>query len=183
LCLGHQLVVGEKGLANSAFEGIIFTFSGQFNPVDSPLGYVDIQSGWFQHTANPRSKYWGYDLLPIPSALEFSQARAVHISNCTFHHMGASALAFGPGSQFCTVSHSSFLDISGTAISLGGIYDESEIDLSLQSANLSISDCKISEAAVEWHSAAGIFIGFSRGTQVLHNRLRNLSYSAVSLSW
>ena len=97
--------------------------------------------------------------------------------------MGASALAFGPGSQHCAVSRCKFADISGTAVRFGGIADLHEPNPALQTANLSISDCEIELAAVEFHSCAAIMVGYSRETRIVHNRLSNLSYTGISLNW
>lgn len=38
--------------------------------------------------------------------------------------MGATALTFVDGSQFNTVSHNEFTDISATAVQIGGVIDE-----------------------------------------------------------
>jgi hypothetical protein len=55
---GRRLVVGAAGLTNVSFVGLAFEHSGQYTPTDSPLGFVDIQAGWYQSTPNKTSKYW-----------------------------------------------------------------------------------------------------------------------------
>ena len=55
---GHRLVVGAAGLTNVTFTALAFEHSGQYTPTDSPLGFVDIQAGWYQSTPNKTSKYW-----------------------------------------------------------------------------------------------------------------------------
>jgi hypothetical protein len=68
-------------------------------------------------------------------------------------------------------------------VRLGGIYDLAERNPALQTANLTITDCDIGSVAVEFKSCAAITVGYTRGTAITHNRLRNLQYSGVSLSW
>ena len=57
----------------------------------------------------------GYNLSPVPAVLDFTRSNAISFRNCSFRSLGASALAFGAGSQHCSVSGSSFVDVSGAA--------------------------------------------------------------------
>ena len=92
------------------------------------------------------------------------------ITDCHFRHIGASALSIDGGSSNVSVSESTFSDISGSAIRLGGVasWEESH-DSELHARNNLISN-----AAIEYHGAVGIQMGYVRNSSVEHNTLSDL---------
>eukprot|EP01052_Picozoa_sp_SAG31_P012137 SAG31_NODE_702_length_12723_cov_4.100206_5_plen_868_part_00 len=180
----EQLLISSTGLANITLTDIIFEHAGQFDPISTPLGFVDVQAGYHQSGPPvPESPYWGYNLEPVSAALRFQASHNVVITNCTFQHLGSSGIAFEAGSQNCTVEHSTFFDISGSALLLGGIYDSSERDTTKQTAGQTVADSVFIDVAAEFHSCACIMVGYSRNTRLLHNLMWRLPYTGISLSW
>ena len=172
------------GLRNVSFRGMGFAHGGVFDPIATPMGFVDVQAAYYQYgPPAPKSPYWGYDLAPIPAAVRFVGATRVTFANCTFSRIGSNALSFGVGSQDCGVSTTVFADVSGSAVRVGGIHNEMEADAGKQTANVSVVDCTITNAAAEFQCAPAVTIGYARDVSVLHNLIKDVAYSGVSLSW
>ena len=56
-------------------------------------------------------------------------------------------------------------------------------NISQQDINNSVSDSVITRVAREFRGSPGVFIGISHGTELIHNEISFLPYSAVSVGW
>ena len=102
---------------------------------------------------------------------------------CTFTRLGACGVSFEGGSQNNTISHSVFSDISASAVSIGRTNTYNLTDRSKHDADNSVTDCKISNVATEFHGAPGVAVFYARGVSLVHNEISNLPYTAVSIGW
>jgi hypothetical protein len=56
-------------------------------------------------------------------------------------------------------------------------------NISQQDINNSVSDSVITRVAREFRGSPGVFIGISHGTELIHNEISFVPYSAVSIGW
>eukprot|EP00750_Incisomonas_marina_P033018 INCI9524.2.p1 GENE.INCI9524.2~~INCI9524.2.p1 ORF type:complete len:323 (-),score=40.45 INCI9524.2:278-1246(-) len=161
--------------------GLVFEYATWSDP-SKGSGYVEQQSGALVNYPQP-SSCTDYLWDPMPSNVVFHHTTGVMISNCTFRHLGAGAVQFDNGAHANVVTGSQFYDVSGAAIQLGR-YDTFNItDVDQQEVQNTFQDNRIENVATEYHGNAGISIGYSRDTRVIHNSIQNVTYSGISIGW
>ena len=103
---------------------------------------------------------------------------------CTFQHLGGSGLGLAAGTRDITVSRSSFHDISASAIIIGGVEDWAETATSKQTSGNKVADCTIGASiGMEYHGSPAILALVTAGTTLEHNRIFEVSYTALSIGW
>lgn len=163
------------------------------------IGYVDTQSGWaciygespiagYPINSSAGTPYLGCgdaisgQLSAVPGTLHIHGAYDISVRNCTFMHLGRSAIVTDAGSQNITLEDNVIADVSGGAISLGNtsqpMLSPSKIDSSLV-----VTRNHIRSTGQEFLGAAGIFAGYVAHTQIRSNDIANTSNGAVTLGW
>ena len=120
---------------------------------------------------------------PTPSAVQVKSSQRVRFKNCSFTRLGSSGLSFSGGSQSNSIEASYFEDISGTAITIGGVNTSTEKDQDRHDVDNSVEDCIITNVGREWLGTCGITAFFSRGTLISHNRVSHVPYTGISIGW
>ena len=120
------------------------------------------------------------------SAVTVRNANEVYFTNCTFQHLGATALDY-ESIESGKIEHCTFEDIGGTAI-LAGSFAESprEVhrpydDLSDKCLGLIIQQNTIHDAANEDWGAVGIGVGYARDCMIIGNTVSHVNYSGICL--
>ena len=108
-------IVLLPGVTNVRFTNLLFTHQTWMEPTTH--GFVDLQSGYFFAKQDSNGK--GVGLHGVPGALAFHGAKRIRVSNCTFAHLGLTAVVADEHSQNITVVDSTFHDTSGSAVALG----------------------------------------------------------------
>lgn len=98
---------------------------------------------------------------------------------CEFARLGGVGLDFSWTVE-STVDSCYFHDISGAGVQIGSFNDPLG---ALLDANNTVSNTIVNKAAAEYSGAAGINIGYTVGTTLLHNDVSNLTYGAISVGW
>ena len=163
------------------------------------VGYVDTQSGWacmygdipikgYPVNSSMGTPFLGCgdaisgQLSAVPGTVHIHGAYDISIRNCTFAHLGRSAIVTDGGSQNITLEDNVIWDVSGGAISLGNtsqpMLNPSKIDGSIVAARN-----RIRLTGQEFSGAAGIFAGYVAHTQIRNNDIANTSNGAVTLGW
>ena len=133
----------------------------------------------------------------VAAAVHFAAPHNVSFVDCSFQHLGGSALWLDIGAQNCSVTRCTFSDISGGAVLLGGIgsgedgmrnsYGKYAGQLcgsnTTHTRDNIIQNCTSFGTAVEYHGVPAVTVGYSSGTVIAHNEIANTSYTAVSLGW
>merc|ERR1712087_446194 len=98
---------------------------------------------------------------------------------------GAYAGALRGGTQDVSWKACTFRDVSAGALMLGDltIATCNETDTSKWDKNITVADNTIENIPVEYTGATGIFVAYVQSTTVEHNRIYNLSYSAMTVGW
>jgi hypothetical protein len=187
-----QLIVAS-GVEKQCYEGITFEHSTWMDP-SVGSGFVENQAGQYNvcdYNCTPDSSDGAAKCNTnctrpnIPGALQFSGAKDCAFNGCTLRHIGSVGLSFSGGSHRNRVSHCKFHDISASAIYIGTlVVSASNVhNSSQQDINNSVSDSVITHVSREFRGSPGVFVGLSHGTELLHNEIAYVPYTAVSLGW
>ena len=78
-----------------------------------------------------------------------------------------------------------FHDISGTAIQIGDVLEDDHHpdDPRKIVKDNTVANCYIHDVGVEFKGSVGIFVGYTDGTTIAHNEIRDLPYTGVSVGW
>jgi hypothetical protein len=165
---------------NVSFDGLTFAHDSWTLP-NTAAGYPDFQGGAVYRGSGD----WWNNSTMTPAGVTFTVARDVTVKNNTFTHMANAALAFGAGSQRNTIDRNTFTDISGNGINVGGIdiADHHPTNPQLITRDNTVSRNTITKVGVEYGDNLGIFLGYTRGSDVRNNVLHDLPYSAISMGW
>jgi hypothetical protein len=156
------------------FSGLTFKHAG-WSQVNSPSGFVDAQSAVYGNGKEP------------PGAVRAAGVKNVLFDNCSFQAIASPyALEIANKSADSGVVRSSFTDLSGGAVKLGGIDAGNNAFSSNASdwdARLLVTDSLIANSSLEYQGAAAIFAGYVQSATLSHNFIVDVSYSAISVGW
>jgi hypothetical protein len=170
------------------FEGITFAHGGWRLP--SEIGFVDVQANFVLDWKKPYRRRTGLtaahnQLIKSPSNIVCHAARAVHFDHCTFTHLGGGGIDVEFGSQDNTIVGCAFRDISGSAVQVGDVLkdDHHPDDPRKIVKNNAVVNNDIRDCGVEYWGSVGVFAGYTEGTLIAHNEIRDLPYSGISVGW
>ena len=149
-------------------------------------GYVSDQSGNLLMGSNYAYSAIGHQptTYPTPGNIALKYARNVAFIGNTFKHLGGAAVSLGAGCQNNLIQKNHFVDISSSALIVGGISPQ-DMRPDAQSVNSGnqILDNVIQDTGRDYWDTAAIYIGFTRGTVVSHNSIHNVPWSGVAIGW
>jgi hypothetical protein len=174
-------VAVERATTGLRFENLGFAHQTWLSP-SSDLGFVDMQSGYYQTAVSHRTSYGWSDIQGVPGALALHGVQDVVVSNCSFEHLGLSGVVVDGGSQRVTIQGSRFADTSGSAISLGNV-SKAVMSTETQDGHFVVQDNHIRNTGAEFQGCAGVVAGYVAHTQIVHNDIANTSNGAVCLGW
>jgi hypothetical protein len=179
-------------VSNIAFSGIEFAYATWLGP-GSNQGFAEVQAG-YRITGAGGAEHEGLcKLVPHgtcpygnwsvePAAISLVNDHHVVFSNDEFVHLGGAGLDLGDGSQESTVAASVFTDIAGNGIEVGGV-DAPLAASPAQTTGVSVTDNHIFGIGVEFPGAVGVIVGYAADTDVAHNQIDHMPYSAISIGW
>ncbi len=190
LPLLETLLVGagtlEQPIHNIRFEGLTFSYATWLGP-SSPDGYVSDQSAQLLLGSSHSSNFIGHDqnVVPTPGNISFTFASNIVFYGNIFTHLGAVGLQLGSGSHHNIINSNLFTDISSSAIEVGAVtaLDAHPTNLKTLVQNNIITNNLITNVAAEYVDAAGIFVGFTKGTIINHNTIVNVPWSGIAIGW
>ncbi len=180
------------------FEGIGFSFTTWMRP--SLAGHVPLQAGMYlldayklilPGTPDKRSLENQAWVGRQPAAVEIRNSRDLIFQRCNFSHTAATALDLVSGTTHNLVQGCVFSDIGGTAIQ-SGFFGNADYEAHLPynpsderevCSHETIADNLIDNATNEDWGCVGIGIGYANHIKVIHNEIRNVNYSGISVGW
>lgn len=183
-------------VSDIAFEGLTFAHT-TWNQPDKPEGYLEIQAGTYKAAGVNATTCWdNANWLDPVGAVMGEYTDGLVFADCIFTNLGSDALSLGSATKNATITRNIFSDIGGNAVSLGG-FSFPDHDLLPQGAtgttvklakrhlseNNSVTYNAINNAASVYWGSVGIRVGYTARTDVSHNTLTNLPYSAISFGW
>jgi hypothetical protein len=166
----------SQPISNVAFENIRFQHATWLRPGQGD-GYVEQQSGSCLIGNNPNNPNCDDDFLWIksPGNLQFSYARDVSLIGCEIAYMGGVGVDFGDGTHRALVQGCYVHDVSGSGVQIGSFNTSKLTNEDLQDVNNTINNTVITLAAVEFHGAVAVNVGYTKGTTITHNDMSNLT--------
>lgn len=155
--------------------GLTFIHGGWWTP-STPTGYPAIQAGF---TASQPS---GKQRLAMPGNVVLRNAHDVVFERNRLEQLGATALTLVQGCKRTRVVGNVVRDVSGGGIYLGDI-DPAPTDARLISEDNRIDNNHVSLTGQEYYDTVGIFLGYTKGSLVEHNVVRDLPYTGISVGW
>jgi len=190
----------DRPVRNVLFQGIAFEHTTWLRP--SLKGHAPLQAGMYMTEAYKIRPQWrrpngdhGLDnqgWVGRPEAAVYvNGAYGVVFKDCSFSHLGSTALDYHQYTSGGKVENCTFTDIGGTAILAGAFATEAHeahlpydpIDRREICTGLTIKGNSISDAANEDWGCVGIGAGYVRGIVIEDNEISNVSYTGISLGW
>ena len=190
----------DRPVRNVLFQGIAFEHTTWLRP--SLKGHAPLQAGMYMTEAYKIRPQWrrpngdhGLDnqgWVGRPEAAVYvNGADGVVFKDCSFSHLGSTALDYHQYTSGGKVENCTFTDIGGTAILTGAFATEAHeahlpydpIDRREICTGLTIKGNSISDAANEDWGCVGIGAGYVRGIVIEDNEISNVSYTGISLGW
>lgn len=168
----EQLIVVEDA-HDIRIEGLTFAHTGWDRP-NGPYGYAPIQTG--QLLAPD-------DLVTVPGAVQLTNAYEIDLIGNTFTHLGTAGLVIDGGSRQVSVTGNRFADVASHAVSIGEINDDETTDVHRMHRDIVVSNTVITRIGAEYRDAAGIFLGYVRDVEIIHNEISDVPYSGIAMGW
>ncbi len=178
-------VQGEPGkpVRGLRFDGIHFEHCAWQIPA---RGYAEGQATYHE----PRAADGGDLRGRVPAAISFELAEGCVVSGARISQLGGGGISFGSRTKGCVLKESIVTDISGNGIFIGEdgsrtvegrTWWQSKPD-EAATGNV-VENCLIERCGQQFSGAVGIWVGFTQGTIVRENEIRDLPYTGVSLGW
>jgi len=168
----EQLIVATD-THDIRIEGLTFAHTGWERP-NGPNGYAPIQTG--QLLAPD-------DLVAVPGAVQLTNAFEIDLTGNTFTRLGTAGLVIDGGSRQVSVTGNRFADVASHGVSIGTIDDEETTDVDRMHRDILVSNNVITRIGVEYRDAPGIFMGYVRDVDVVHNEITEVPYSGITMGW
>ncbi len=152
------------------------------------IGYNEIQASHFGTTLKARA-------FVQPVAIECTHAHDCSFQRCRFAHFNNSAVGFGIGCRANALTDCTVEEIGGTGIMIGwrgegALEAENQSRLAADwsepqhapTGNI-VSNCRIRRCGLDSFGAPGVFVAFSRGSQIKHNQICDLPYTGISVGF
>ncbi|MBZ5621197.1 MAG: right-handed parallel beta-helix repeat-containing protein [Acidobacteriia bacterium] len=119
--------------------------------------------------------------IPAAAAIEGIGALDTKIEKCTVAHSGGYGIFFGRGSKRTQVLASELFDLGGGGIKLGEARPFAN-DPEQNYENV-VADNHIHDLGLVYAPAVGVWVLESGRNQIVHNRIHDLFYTAISVGW
>ncbi|MCE5277779.1 MAG: right-handed parallel beta-helix repeat-containing protein [Planctomycetaceae bacterium] len=162
----------EKPVRNVHFRGLSFQHADWAPP---PFGYHGFQAGRYVAARNAEQR-------PHPgieAALRWRGAEGCSLKQCSVSFVGGAGVDLGERCRGNVIEGCTFQDIGGGAVCVGSaVSDEATV-----ATGNRIEGNLVERCALDYQGAVGIWAGFSRGTVIRHNEVRELPYTGISVGW
>lgn len=165
------------------YEGLV-TLQGGFRMIDA----YKLPEPGLPEKASLENQAW---IARPEAAISVKHASAIDFSNCSFSHLGATALDYEIAVNNSTVNGCSFTDIGGNAILIGHFPDGGfETHVPFKPAvsgdlcdGINVTDNDICDATNEDWGCVGIGAGYVSNINISHNEVHHLNYSGICVGW
>jgi hypothetical protein len=177
----ETLLVGRgtaaEPLHHVRIEGLGFEHATWLGP-EGPQGYPSLQAGWF--LVEPVGSWAA---ARTPGHVHFEYAQGLVLRRNRFQRLGACGLVLARGSRRNEVVGNVFRDLSGGAVQLGDIDLPHPTDPRDAVEDNLFGNNLVQGTGREYFDAAAVFVGYTAGTTIRHNELRDASYTGISVGW
>ena len=167
----------DEPVHDITLRGLTFSHATWLQP-STAEGYPALQAGYHYAgtAASPSHR-------ATPGNVTLRRAENVLLEGNEFSHLGAYALALTYGCRDNRIEGNVFRDVSSGAIRVGDVDLPTTTDPREVATNNVVRNNVVEDTGQDLFDGVGIFAGYTDGTQIEHNELRNLSYTAISVGW
>lgn len=159
---------------NIKFENLDIRYGAWNKP--SNIGYVTLQADRIESGAKDAR------LATMPLAqIEVSFAEFIEIKNCKLSNFGSAGIKMDKCVKNSKINGNVIRDISGTGIIIGSWATKDNTNN--QCRYIDIENNAIRRTAVEYQGSTAISVYYEKNIDIMHNDIREIPYSAVSLGW
>lgn len=140
----------------------------------------------FQASAliNP-DDYWDREWIPSTGSAVYGEyIDNINVSGNRFAALGGGGIHLSKGTKNSSITRNEFTKLGSGGILLG---DVSTVEHFPSAASLTenntIADNYVDHVADTYRGAAGILVGYTKGTKVEYNTVKNLPYTGISVGW
>lgn len=125
----------------------------------------------------------------MPATFQASNASNIQLIRNTFEHLGAGAVSYGNDTVDSAIVGNRFIDISGSAISVGDPLNtyigDGDIPIAREGAptNIAVNNNYIEHASAEFLQTVPIIGYYADGLAIENNLISYSPYTAISLGW
>ena len=176
-----ETIFSGNDVQHVKFTGIRFGYATWLRPGLGD-GFVDFQGGACLTGRKPGNQNCSADNTQTvtPGNIPFRGSHDVSFEQCSFVHMGASAVEFSNGAQSC-VNGCHFHDISGAAVQIGSVNSSYVRDSMLYDRFNVVNNSVISQPAAELHGIPGLNVGYSMAISTVSMSVEHHGVQSVLL--
>ncbi len=131
------------------------------------------------------NSYPAADGRTLPGQIEFANAKDVSVRNCRFQNLGSSAVVMADYVDDSLVEGNVFKDLSGTAVVVG-TWRYTSNDGSTPAdlcQNVTVTNNVVRRTGMEFYGCPAIGVYYTHNTEISHNDVEDVPYTAISLGW
>ncbi len=163
----------KNPVRNLTFNNLTFADVGWLRPTQVG-GHADAQNNHIRENG---------DKMP-GAGMMMKNIRYIDFTNNDVVRMGCTGLETKGAVQYVNIIGNEFFDLSGTAVTMGGIEDPVRPDSEDKYNQYNkISNNYIHHVAREYMSAAAISSGWPRHSEITHNEIVNVPYSGMHIAY
>ncbi|HEY0944971.1 MAG TPA: hypothetical protein VGD81_06870 [Opitutaceae bacterium] len=166
------------------FEGLTFAYTGWTQP--NRAGFVDVQANSLVPVdpAAAVDPQYRHDQRKdrVPGAFQAFTADRIVIRGCRFARLGGTGVMFTHGGDDNVIEGNSFFDLAGGGIELGEDAAQPENPRLFPRRNR-IANNFLAHVGEDYFGSVALLGYYTDSSQIAHNELANLPYTAVSQGW
>lgn len=121
--------------------------------------------------------------VPVPGNVQLHTVADVAVLNCTFEHLGMTALVVDNGSQAVVVANNTFRDVSCGGVQVGQVDDLNITDPTRWNGFITVFNNLFDGIPVEYHDCAALLGGYLANSTFSHNDVLGAANTGISLGW
>jgi hypothetical protein len=169
----------EQPVRNLHFKGLRLEHAAWSLP---EIGYLGVQA-----TAHdPLNGPWQW----VPAAVSFELAENCSFQSGRIAHLGTSGIEFGSRTRNCLLENTFITDVAGNGVMIGEDRSRAfqgkpwwQVSPDEAATGNVVRNNLIEHCGRLYYGAVGVWVGIARETLVIHNTVRYLPYTGVSLGW
>ncbi len=187
--VAEQLLVvrgdGDRRVKNVHFVGLAFEHAAWMPPEGV---YWGRQAGtyWTVSAKQGESDHREAD----PAAVQFELAESCRFADCRVRHVGRSAIWLGRTCRGCEIVGTTVCDAGANGIMIGEgkarLVEGKpwwEVVPGEAASGNRVANCLVEQCGRELFGAVGIWVGLAGNTEIVHNEIRHVPYTGVSVGW
>lgn len=173
---------GQQGnvVKNITFSGLTFQYTTWLKP-----NWADgLQTFQASAIINPED-VWDREWIPSTgSALFGKYVDNINIVRNNFKNLGNAGVHLGRSTKNSSIMNNKFENLASGAILLGDVTYQDHLPVREDlTENNKIIDNYITNVGQTYRACTGILVGFTNGTKVEYNTVKNLPYTGISVGW